>query len=106
MRLVSYTRARSESAVQSLMAAIIQRALDDLQLGARFRMDALAWLNERRSEEQPGSFEWCCAGLGLQPDVVRKRYAAIRSNPVAGAWPRYSGNEVEANRSLAVGGKR
>lgn len=105
MRLVSSTRDRSESAVQLLIAAIIQRALDDLRLGARFRMEAAAWLNERRSEEQPGSFEWCCAGLGLDPDTVRKRYRlrlAIRSDPVAGAGPRYSGEEVEANRSLTV----
>ncbi len=75
-------RALSHSSTQPqpahlLIVAILQRALDDLHLGGRFRVQALHWLNEHQVESQPGSFEWCCAALDLDADVVRRKYSTL-----------------------------
>ncbi len=62
---------------QLLIVAILQRALDDLHLGGRVRVQAMRWLHEPRGESQPGSFEWCCAALDLDAEVVRRKYSTL-----------------------------
>ncbi len=71
-----------------LVVAILQRALDDLQLGGRFRVQAMRWLHEQQSESQPGSFEWCCAALDLDADVVRRKYSTLAFESTATALSR------------------
>jgi hypothetical protein len=69
------SRAHASAGTRLLIAAILRRALDDLQLGGRFRTQAMAWLHEAGMEQPPGSFEWRCAALGLSASAVRDRYA-------------------------------
>ncbi len=60
--------------IRSLIAAILQRALDDAKLNGVLRRQALAWLHEESVAQRPGSFEWCCAALGLSSSAIRSRY--------------------------------
>ncbi len=83
-RVLSYSSTQPQP-VHLLIVAILQRALDDLHLGGRFRVQALRWLNEHQVESQPGSFEWCCAALDLDADVVRRKYSTLAFKPRASA---------------------
>src|SRR5512135_1078156 len=62
--------------VRALVAAILQRALDDLDLGVSPRARAIAWFRETGTGDEPGSFEWCCGVLDIDPDLVRHRYSS------------------------------
>ena len=57
----------------ALIAAILDRAVEDVRAGDRPRTEALAWVCERDAKERLGSFEWCCAALNLDVDAVRAR---------------------------------
>jgi hypothetical protein len=59
---------------RALIAAILLRAFDDLSLGPRERSHVMAWVDGIGCKQQPGSFEWCCEALELNPDAVRGRY--------------------------------
>lgn len=61
------------AATRALAAAMLQRALDDLHLGGWLREKAIAWFGEQRGETDPGSLEWCCAVLDIDPNAVRRR---------------------------------
>ncbi len=61
------------AATRALASAMLRRALDDLRLEGWLRDKAIAWFGEQRDETDPGSLEWCCAVLDIDPDVVRRR---------------------------------
>ncbi len=67
--------------VRALVAAILQRAVDDLELGVAPRARAIAWFGERDAADRPGSFEWCCDVLDIDPDAVRNEYAGASLQP-------------------------
>ncbi len=64
-----------KTALQALAAAMLQRAVDDLQLGGWIRDKAAAWFSETRSEADPGSLAWCCSVLDIDPGAVRRRWS-------------------------------
>lgn len=65
---------RTFDPIRALIAAILLRALDDLRLGPAARVGVLAWVNQTGNRQRPGSFEWCCEALSLNPDAVRRKY--------------------------------
>ncbi len=62
-----------KTAMRALAAAMLQRAVDDLQLDGWIREKAAAWFAEPRGEADPGSLAWCCSVLDIDPDAVRRR---------------------------------
>ncbi len=60
--------------VRALVGAIVQRAVDDLDLGVSPRNRAIAWFRETDAADRPGSFEWCCGVLDIDPGVLRNEY--------------------------------
>ncbi len=60
--------------MRALVAAIVQRAVDDLDLGLCSRKRAIAWFRETDAADRPGSFEWCCGVLGIDPGAARDEY--------------------------------
>ncbi|MFI5395212.1 MAG: hypothetical protein ACHQ9S_06720 [Candidatus Binatia bacterium] len=66
--------ANASTPVRALIAAIVERALDDLELEGGFRERALLWLNKAEAQDRPGSFQWCCEALGVNPDAVRRAF--------------------------------
>jgi len=73
VRLVNAAAPRSDP-VRALIAAILQRALEDLALGDPHRSRVLAWIDADGNESGPGSFLWCCEALALNADAVRSQY--------------------------------
>ncbi len=61
--------------LRALVAAILQRAVDDLELGVSPRARAIAWFRETGAADQPGSFEWCCGVLDIDPGALRDECA-------------------------------
>lgn len=70
--------------IRALIAAIMQRALDDLRRGPLERGSVMAWVNTT-GNQRPGSFQWCCEALNLNPDAVRRMYRDQVTSMVAGA---------------------
>ena len=66
---------RQESCpTKALVAAVLERAFEDLKLGRHLAARARQWF----ADQEPAhawSFEWCCAILDLDPDAVRTRLA-------------------------------
>ena len=81
----------SSDPIRALIAAILQRALDDLHLGEKDRAGVMAWVNQTGCQQRPGSFEWCCDALSLHPDAVRRKYrdevTCIRASPAQSSKP-------------------
>ena len=73
MVFVPLESAHKKSGATALIAAILERAVDDIKAGDRLRTQALGWVCDLDAKERPGSFEWCCAALNLDVDVVRGR---------------------------------
>jgi hypothetical protein len=71
--MVPLAAAHRKNGSVALIAAMIDRALEDVRVGDRLRIEALAWVCERDAREEPGSFDWCCAALNLDADAVRAR---------------------------------
>ena len=63
----------------ALIAAMLDRALEDVRVGDRLRIEALAWVCARDARERVGSFAWCCAALNLDVDAVRTRIVREQS---------------------------
>jgi hypothetical protein len=57
---------------KALVAAVLERAFDDLKLGRQIASRAREWF-EDREPTHAWSFEWCCAILDLNPDAVREQ---------------------------------
>ena len=58
--------------MKMLVAAVVARACEDLDLGQPFTRRAQEWFED----SEPGhawSFEWCCAILSLDPGAVRRQ---------------------------------
>lgn len=72
----SHQRMPTLASVRALVTAIVQRALDDLDLGVSPRARAIAWFRETGAADEPGSFEWCCGVLDIDPDIVRNKYSS------------------------------
>ncbi len=70
-----------KTAMRALAAAMLQRAVDDLQLGGWIRETAIAWFSEARGETDPGSLAWCCSVLDIDPDAVRRRCGRESRSP-------------------------
>ncbi len=60
--------------MKALVAAVLERALQDLKLTSDLAAPARDWLEER-GLRQAWSFEWCCAILNLDPDAVREQFS-------------------------------
>ena len=60
--------------MKALVAAVLERAFQDLKLGGDLAGPAREWLEERVGV-RPWSFEWCCVMLHLDPDAVREQFA-------------------------------
>jgi hypothetical protein len=60
--------------LRALVAAVLERAFQDLKLTRDLADPAREWLEER-DPLRPWSFEWCCAILHLDPDAVREQLA-------------------------------
>ena len=63
----------------ALIAAMLDRAVEDVRAGGRLRTHALGWVCDRRAKERPGSFEWCCTALNVDVDAVRTRLVRQQS---------------------------
>jgi len=63
----------------ALIAAMLDRALEDVRASDRLRKEALAWLCDLDAKDRLGSFEWCCAALNLDVDAVRTRIVQQQS---------------------------
>ncbi len=59
--------------LKALVAAVLERAFEDLRLTRNLAEPAREWLDERGP--RPWSFEWCCAIVDLDPDAVREQFA-------------------------------
>ena len=68
---VPLTSAFRKSGPVALIAAMLDRAVEDVRAGGLLRTQALAWVCDRDAKERVGSFEWCCAALNLDVDAVR-----------------------------------
>jgi len=66
--------------MKALVAAVLERAFQDLKLTHDLAGPARQWLDER-DPARPWSFEWCCAILQLDPDAVREQFADDRLRP-------------------------
>jgi hypothetical protein len=62
--------------MKTLVAAVLVRAGEDLQLGRHLAADAVEWLTEREPARS-WSFEWCCAILDLDADAVREQLVGM-----------------------------
>lgn len=71
--------ARRKTGPVALIAAMLDRALEDVRAGDRLRTEALAWVRDQGARERLGSFEWCCAALNLDVDAVRARITQQQS---------------------------
>ena len=92
MVFVPLASAHKKSGATALVAAMLDRALEDVRAGNvkganrtrrvrvqnQLRTEALAWVCEGQAKERVGSFEWCCAALNLDVEAVRTRI--VRSN--------------------------
>lgn len=57
----------------ALWAAVLERAIDDLQSNNRLdRDDAYGWFN-RMEEDGVGSFVWVCSVLNYDPPRTRRK---------------------------------
>lgn len=72
------------TATRRLLAAVLQRALDDATGPARRgstactpadRSDALSWIGD--DGIAPMSFRWLCAALEIEPEAVRRRVRRV-----------------------------
>jgi hypothetical protein len=70
-------------ALKTLVAAVVQRAVEDVLLRGRVGAKAVEWISERTPGEA-WSFEWCCAILDLDPGAVRQQLGDVR-RPVRAA---------------------
>jgi len=73
MAFVPLESAHKKSGATALVAAMLDRAVEDVRAGDRLRTDALAWVCDRQAKERVGSFEWCCVALNLDVEAVRVR---------------------------------
>lgn len=70
-------------ALKALVAAVLERAWEDVKLRGRLGAQATEWIIERKPSKA-WSFEWCCAILNFDPDAVRHQLADVR-DPVRAA---------------------
>jgi hypothetical protein len=68
-------------AMKALVAAVVERACEDVELGGVLAAQAIEWSTERESDAW--SFEWCCAILNLDPDAVRQKLTDACHTPRA-----------------------
>jgi hypothetical protein len=68
------SRREDPRAMKALVAAVLERACDDLKIGGRLAVEATDWLTEGDPADA-WSFEWCCAILDLDPEAVRQQLA-------------------------------
>ena len=79
MAFVPLAEVHQKSGATALIAAMLNRAMEDVRAGDRLRTQALAWVCDPEAKERLGSFEWCCRSLNLDVDAVR---AQIRQQSV------------------------
>jgi hypothetical protein len=60
--------------MRALVAAVLERACEDVKLRGRLGAQAIQWVTAREPDEA-WSFDWCCAILELNPDAVRHQLA-------------------------------
>ena len=63
-------------AMKTLVAAVLERACEDVKLRGRLAAQAIEWSTER-DPSNAWSFEWCCAILNLDPDAVRQQLTDV-----------------------------
>jgi hypothetical protein len=69
-------------AMKALVAAVVERACEDVELGGVLAAQAMEWSIERDSSDA-WSFEWCCSILNLDPDAVRQKLTGVCHTPRA-----------------------
>ena len=79
MVFVPLESAHKKSGSVALIAAMLDRAVEDVRAGDRLRTDALAWVCDLDAKDRLGSFEWCCVALNLDVDAVRTRIVRQQS---------------------------
>ena len=70
------SRRENLQAMNALVAAVLERACDDVKLRGRLAAQAMEWITEHNPTDA-WSFEWCCAILDLDADAVRHQLTEL-----------------------------